>query len=166
MMGPATVSAVHANNKSDPLTRWLWKQTIGNYIVHILFFFSQGCCVNITAASASVSSQSHRYKAKRLTVPRLHCRLAVRPTQGVQLVFRMGIFRLSALWSHQPSRRKIQEVCKLCFQIKILVLYHLNKVYGICACRVHTIYVDFQTAPQSTFSPSNNCTQTFPLVQV
>lgn len=38
MMGPATVSAVHANNKSDPLTRWLWKQTIGNYILHILFF--------------------------------------------------------------------------------------------------------------------------------
>lgn len=166
MMGPATVSAVHANNKSDPLTRWLWKQTIGNYILHILFFFSQGCCVNITAASASVSSQSHRYKAKRLTVPRLHCRLAVRPTQGVQLLFRIDIFRLSALWSHQPSRRKIQEVCKLCFQIKSLVLYHLNKVYGICACRVHTIYVDFQTAPQSTFSPSNNCTQTFPLVQV
>lgn len=42
MMGPATVSAVHANNKSDPLTRWLWKQTIGNYILHILFFFLLG----------------------------------------------------------------------------------------------------------------------------
>lgn len=38
MMGPATVSGVHANNKLDPLTRWLWKQTIGNYILHILFF--------------------------------------------------------------------------------------------------------------------------------